>query len=451
MSQSLSINNAEFNGVISDARQLSRLLERLIRNYDNAKTSLNGVEQSNRNNISQAINDLERKNQDLQSKRERLDEFIRTVTEFREDTNNTERNVASRFSSENSAFPRQNSIGPVQNVVSSSGRGVVSIFNAFLDMGHNPGTGAFIGRPGSIPTTRPVNPRPINSPRPMNTPQETGDSPIYVGNNSRLLNASGERTDTPGSRSRASASFDFAIRSGDNGTDFGRAEGSVKVGAMSIDASASASLLSRENSFDVGDSLRVSTGAHVGRVHGKANIGVTSGQYVVKHDDITGELDKYFVHHGVSASAAVGYSSYSNYIKIRRGNESFGGEAGASSSILGANAKVGGRVEVTNKGVTAMAEAGAKAYVASGRVEGSINFFGLRIGGHVSGYAGGVGATAEVGFKDNKFKKSISGAAGFGFGAGISIGFDPEGWHEGVRNVRNVAGNTWRLFRGLFD
>jgi len=52
MSESLSINNSEFNSMISDARELARLLERQSRAYDNIKNSLSGVEQSNRNNIS---------------------------------------------------------------------------------------------------------------------------------------------------------------------------------------------------------------------------------------------------------------------------------------------------------------------------------------------------------------------------------------------------------------
>ena len=156
MNESLSIDNAAFNGVTSDARQLARLLDRQIRAYENVKNNLNGIEENNRTNISQAANDLERKTQELQSKAASLEQFIGTVTEFREDTNNTERNVASQFSSDNSAFPRLNPIGPVQNVVRSSNRDVITLFNAFLDMRHNPGTGLFPGRPGLQPVPRPL-------------------------------------------------------------------------------------------------------------------------------------------------------------------------------------------------------------------------------------------------------------------------------------------------------
>jgi len=145
MSESLSIDNSEFNNVVSDARQLARLLERRIRAYDNIKNSLSGVEESNRNNISQAVNDLERKTQELQSKKERLDEFIRTVTEFREDTNNTERDVSSRFSNNNNAFLRLSSLGPAQIAVHLASRNVVTIFTAFLGMGRNPGMPNAVG------------------------------------------------------------------------------------------------------------------------------------------------------------------------------------------------------------------------------------------------------------------------------------------------------------------
>ena len=175
VSDSLSVDFSMFNNVINDARQLSRLLERQIRAYDNVRTSLNGVEQSNRNNISQAANDLERKTQDLQSKKNSLDEFIRTVTEFREDTNNTERVVSSRFSRDNSAMPRLNSIGPVQNVVGSSTRSVVTIFNAFLGMGHNPSTSILPARP---PMLRPPLWPPV--PRPPERPPEETDNPEAI-------------------------------------------------------------------------------------------------------------------------------------------------------------------------------------------------------------------------------------------------------------------------------
>ena len=82
---------------------------------------------------------MERKTQELQSKKESLDEFIRTVTEFRGDTNNTERDVSSRFTNDISALLRLSSIGPAQIALNLAGRNVVTIFTAFLGMGRNPG------------------------------------------------------------------------------------------------------------------------------------------------------------------------------------------------------------------------------------------------------------------------------------------------------------------------
>ena len=70
-----------FNSVTSEARQLSRLLNRQIRAYESVRSTLNEVkENSSRNSISQASSDLERKIQDLQSKQESADRFIGTVT-----------------------------------------------------------------------------------------------------------------------------------------------------------------------------------------------------------------------------------------------------------------------------------------------------------------------------------------------------------------------------------
>jgi len=188
MSESLSINNAEFNSVISDARQLARLLERRSRAYDNTKNSLSGVEQSNRNNISQAVNDLERKSQELQSKKESLDEFIRTVTEFREDTNNTERDVSSRFSSDTSALLRLNSIRPAQIAIHMASRNVVTIFTAFLGMGRNPGMPNANGlrtfgssRPGNMPLFGVNTSRAPTPALPTPTPTPTPESPPHPG------------------------------------------------------------------------------------------------------------------------------------------------------------------------------------------------------------------------------------------------------------------------------
>jgi len=137
MSETLSIDTTQFNSVVSEARQLSRQLERQARTYENIKNSLNSVDESNRNNLSQAVSDLERKVQDLQSKRDSVDAFIRTVTEFNSDVDNTEREVASLFP--NSTFPRLNSIEPTQVAMYLAGKSVATMFTAILEMGPSPG------------------------------------------------------------------------------------------------------------------------------------------------------------------------------------------------------------------------------------------------------------------------------------------------------------------------
>jgi len=283
-----------------------------------------------------------------------------------------------------------------------------------------------------------------------------GDSLFPVGTR---LDPSGELPNNPGFNAQGSNSlfsFETTHSFGDRitastGAHLGRAQFNINVGPTSATANASASLLTGEATLNIGDTLTVSTGAHVGRVHGSANLGFNVGRYVGSYDGRTGEWSERFVYLGIGGNASVGGSLLSGNISLRSGNDIHSSEVNASGSVLGANANAGLRIEMTDQGQTAIAEAGAKAYVASGRVEANRSFLGLRVGVNLSGYAGGVGAKAHAGIRNNELDFKVSGAAGLGLGLGVTIGFDPSEFQEGIRAIGDAASNAWEFFTGLFD
>jgi len=177
-----------------------------------------------------------------------------------------------------------------------------------------------------------------------------------------------------------------------------------------------------------------------GRIHGAANAGVKIGEWVSDYRwcNISGNYEHYrsrFVAFGINGGA----SAYAHLFALERnrsvGNHILGVDISESVSVVGAYARAAARLEVTESGVNAYAELGAKAYMVNARVTGGINIMGLQIGGSIRGYGGAVGITGLAGIRDGELVFGASAAKAIGGGFDVRIGFDYDEFRSAIDSV----------------
>lgn len=114
------------------------------------------------------------------------------------------------------------------------------------------------------------------------------------------------------------------------------------------------------------------------------------------------------------------------------GSDMLGAGIEAEGSVGNAKAEAKGTFSVSEDGVDANLSGEAMVSAVEGEAKGTINILGIEITGKIGGYAGAVGVEGKVGIEDNKFVMEGGVAALFGVSGGVEIGFNDEGWDNFV-------------------
>ena len=105
----LTINFNQLNDVTGTARSLSKKLSKRADDYSGIKRNISGVSTS-RNNLYQSNYYIEKKIQKLQDKADKIDNFSRAISDFRDDVKQTDKRVARRIKDDTKSFKKANDI-----------------------------------------------------------------------------------------------------------------------------------------------------------------------------------------------------------------------------------------------------------------------------------------------------------------------------------------------------
>lgn len=105
----LIVNYNQLNDVTGTARSLSKKISKRIDDYSGIKRNISGIS-TNRNNLSQSNYYIEKKIQKLREKVERIDNFSRAVSDFRDDVKEADKRVARRIKDDTNLFKKVNDI-----------------------------------------------------------------------------------------------------------------------------------------------------------------------------------------------------------------------------------------------------------------------------------------------------------------------------------------------------
>lgn len=135
----LTINFNQLNDVTGTARSLSKKLSKRADDYSGIKRNISGISTS-RNNLYQSNYYIEKKIQKLQEKAEKIDNFSRAISDFRDDVKETDKRVARRIKDDTKSFKKANDInvsvfayigvGLEDLAKAWFGREIVNIFNS---------------------------------------------------------------------------------------------------------------------------------------------------------------------------------------------------------------------------------------------------------------------------------------------------------------------------------
>lgn len=109
ITSTLTINFNQLNDVTGTARSLSKKLSKRADDYSGIKRNISGISTS-RNNLYQSNYYIEKKIQKLQEKAEKIDNFSRTLSDFRDDVKETDKRVARRIKDDTKSFKKANDI-----------------------------------------------------------------------------------------------------------------------------------------------------------------------------------------------------------------------------------------------------------------------------------------------------------------------------------------------------
>lgn len=105
----LTINFNQLNDVTGTARSLSKKLSKRADDYSGIKRNISGISTS-RNNLYQSNYYIEKKIQKLQDKADKIDNFSRAISDFRDDVKQTDKRVARRIKDDTKSFKKANDI-----------------------------------------------------------------------------------------------------------------------------------------------------------------------------------------------------------------------------------------------------------------------------------------------------------------------------------------------------
>ena len=182
-----------------------------------------------------------------------------------------------------------------------------------------------------------------------------------------------------------------------------------------IDATASASASIYEGKFDVGENGEINV--TVGKA--EAHAGISAGLYVIGADG-----EKQFMP-GVNAEIGASVTAFeADWEQQWLGDENFGlnTEVGVTAGKVGGTAEVNAQLFSEDGKLDVQVNAEAKLEAIAVEAEGSVGVNVL--GGEVEATAGinvGIGAHAEVGYKDGKFKFDVGASLGVGISVDVEI------------------------------
>ncbi|MBO5608974.1 MAG: hypothetical protein J5929_01180 [Eubacterium sp.] len=205
------------------------------------------------------------------------------------------------------------------------------------------------------------------------------------------------------------------------------AEGKVEAHAITGEAGAS---------YDNGT---VSAG-----VNAKGSVGNARAQGKVSGSifDKDGNLNP-----NITVEGKAGANVAEGEVSAHVGTKHVSADAKAEGSVLGAEAE--GKVTASKDGVHA--KGSAMAYAAKGTASGSINIFGVKITGSVSGIAGGVGVSGEVGASKTGATVGLGGALALGGEGKVSIDWSGCPLYKAVSKIKMPsAKDAGKFITGLF-
>lgn len=192
-----------------------------------------------------------------------------------------------------------------------------------------------------------------------------------------------------------------------------------------------------DGTFDIGENGNLGVTVGEAEAHGS----ISAGFYVVSGYDANGNPIKKFSP-GVSAEVGVSVTALEvDWEQQWLGDENFGLNSDVSVTVGKAEAKAEAQAQVfgENGELDVQLNAGASAELIGGEIEGSVgvNVLGGEVG--VSGSINyGIGAHAEVGYKDGVIKCDI----GASLGIGVSVGFEVDVGGM-VDTVADAASAAW--------
>jgi len=104
----LIVNYSELSSLTSTAQSLSRKISSRIKDYDDIKNKISGM--SGSSNLSQANYFIQKKNEKLQEKKDKIDSFITRVKDFKAEAAETDKRVARRIIADTRTFKKVNNI-----------------------------------------------------------------------------------------------------------------------------------------------------------------------------------------------------------------------------------------------------------------------------------------------------------------------------------------------------
>ncbi len=206
-----------------------------------------------------------------------------------------------------------------------------------------------------------------------------------------------------------------------------------KATIAEVDVSGSASVSIYEGTYNYSENGKVS--ATVGKAEAHASI--SGGFYVVGADGEKGRFSP-----GVKAEVGVSVTALeAEWEQQLLGDENFGLNADAKATVgkAAANAEVGFQILGEDGKVDVQIGAKGEAELIGGEIEGSlgVNILGGEVG--VKGSVNyGIGAHAEVGYRDGVFKCDL----GVSVGLGVSLGFEVDVGGM-VDTVVDAASSAW--------
>lgn len=174
--------------------------------------------------------------------------------------------------------------------------------------------------------------------------------------------------------------------------------------------------------------------AYLGKAKAEADAGFAFMETTKKKEKVDGEWVEKTVTEFIKAEASAGasVSVLAADAEAGVGNDMLGIGVEGKGAVGTAKAEAKGKFSVTEDGVNANLSGEAMLAAAEGEAKGTINILGIEITGKVGGYAGAVGVEGKVGIEDNKFVMEGGVAALFGVSGGVEIGFNDEGWDNFV-------------------